>query len=107
MVRLGTPSIPTASGGSSTPGGAQALAAPSVVDVFENHIFMSGDPNDEAVVAHSAPNDPFAWTTALAGGQLTVGVDVVQIKPFRDQLFVFGPNAIKRLHVDSTGDLCD
>ena len=94
---------PTASGGSSFPGGDQCLAKPSVVDVFENHVFISGDPDDEAVVAHSAPNDPFTWTVAAGGGQLTVGTDVVQVKPFRDQLFVFGPNAIKKVTVDADG----
>jgi hypothetical protein len=91
---------PTASGGSSSPGGDQLIDQPSVVEVFERHIFLSGDHQDEALVVHSAPNDPFTWTVAAGAGQLTVGTDVVQIKPFRDQLFVFGPNAIKKVTVD-------
>lgn len=88
-------------GGTSSPGGDQLLDKPSVVDVFENHIFLSGDRNSEAVVAHSAPNDALTWTVAAGGGQLTVGTDVVNIKPFRDQLFVFGPNSIKKVSVDA------
>ena len=92
-------------GGASSPGGDQLLNAPSVVDVFENHIFVSGDTSNEAVVAHSKPNDPLTWTVAAGGGQLTVGTDVVQIKPFRDNLFVFGSNAIKKVSVDAgSGD---
>ena len=92
-------------GGTSSPGGDQLLNAPSVVDVFENHIFVSGDTSNEAVVAHSKPNDPLTWTVAAGGGQLTVGTDVVQIKPFRDNLFVFGSNAIKKVSVDAgSGD---
>jgi hypothetical protein len=91
---------PTASGGSSFPGGDQLIDQPSVVEVFERHIFLSGDHQDEALVVHSAPNDPFTWTVAAGAGQLTVGTDVVNIKPFRDQLFVFGPNAIKKVTAD-------
>lgn len=91
---------PINSGGSSFPGGDQLIDQPSVVEVFERHIFLSGDHQDEALVVHSAPNDPFTWTVSAGAGQLTVGTDVVQIKPFRDQLFVFGPNAIKKVTAD-------
>ena len=91
---------PTNSGGESFPGGDQLIDQPSVVEVFERHIFLSGDHQDEALVVHSAPNDPYTWTVAAGAGQLTVGTDVVQIKPFRDQLFVFGPNAIKKVTAD-------
>lgn len=91
---------PANSGGSSFPGGDQLIDQPSVVEVFERHIFLSGDHQDEALVVHSAPNDPFTWTVAAGAGQLTVGTDVVNIKPFRDQLFVFGPNAIKKVTAD-------
>lgn len=95
----------TNTGGSSSPGGNQIINAPAVVDVFENHIFLSGDTSSEAVVAHSAPNDPLTWTVAAGGGQLPTGTDVVQIKPFRDNLFIFGTNAIKKVSVDAgTGD---
>ena len=92
-------------GGESSPGGDQLIDQPSVVEVFEKHIFLSGDPRDEALVVHSAPNDPYTWTFSAGAGQLTVGTDVVNIKPFRDQLFVFGTNAIKKVTVDvGSGD---
>lgn len=85
------------SGGSGSAGGDQAIDAPSVVDVFENHIFLSGDRTSQSIVAHSAPNDPLTWTAAAGGGQLVMGYKVVQIKPFRDNLFVFGNNSIKKV----------
>lgn len=90
-------------GGSNTAGGAQALNAPALVDVFENHLFLSGHKGTAAVVAHSAPNDPYTWTTAAGGGQIAAGYDVVQIKPFRDNLFVFGNKDIKKVSVSSAG----
>jgi len=87
-----------------TAGGPQALNAPAVVDVFENHVFLSGHEAIAAAVAHSAPNDPYTWTTSAGAGQLASGFDVVQIKPFRDDLFVFGGNAIKKINVDSSNE---
>lgn len=89
-------------GGSSSPGGDQLLNAPSVVDVFENHIFLSGDRTSQSVVSHSVGNDPLTWSAGLGGGQLVMGFKVVQIKPFRDNLFVFGNNSIKKIAADLT-----
>jgi hypothetical protein len=89
-------------GGSGSPGGNQVLNAPSVVDVFENHIFLSGDRTAQAAVAHSAPADPLTFTAAAGAGQIASGFRVVQIKPFRDNLFVFGNNGIKKIAPDIT-----
>ena len=89
-------------GGTSSPGGDQILDAPSVVDVFENHIFLSGDRTDQSVVCHSVGRDPLDWSVGTGGGQLVMGFKVVQIKPFRDNLFVFGNNAIKKVTADLT-----
>ena len=79
-----------------------AYDAPSIVDVFENHIFMGGDLDYRGGISHCAPLDPFSWTAAAGGEQYSVGYEVVQIKPFRDNLFVFGQNAIKKFTADSS-----
>lgn len=92
--------IPSGNGNGASPGGDQALAAPSVVEVFKNHLFLASDSIKPAVVAHSAPNDALNFTAAGGGGQVLAGVDVVQIKPFRDNLFVFGENTIKKISAD-------
>lgn len=89
-------------GGELSPGGDQLVNAPSLVDVFENHIFLSGDRTAQAVVVHSAPGDPFTFTAAAGAGQLTTGFKVIQIKPFRDNLFIFGNNSIKKAVADLT-----
>ena len=90
----------TNSGGSSSPGGAMALDAPSVVEVFENHLFLGSQQTKLSTVAFSAPNDPFTWTAAAGSGQSQVGFDLVNFKPFRDDLFLFGSNEIKKLTAD-------
>jgi hypothetical protein len=85
-----------------TAGGNQALNAPALVDVFENHLFLSGHEATRAAIAHSAPNDAYTWTSAAGGGQIASGFDVVQIKPFRDNLFVFGNKNIKKITVTAS-----
>lgn len=94
--------------GAHSPGGEQCLDTPSLVDVFENHLFLGGDRLAEATMAHSAPNNPYDFTAANGAGQISVGFDVVQFKPFRDNLFVFGNNGIKKITADlSAGFVID
>ena len=85
-----------------TAGGNQALNAPALVDVFENHLFLGGHEATRAAIAHSAPNDAYTWTAAAGAGQIAAGFDVVQIKPFRDNLFVFGNKNIKKITVSAS-----
>lgn len=85
-------------GGSGSPGGDQCLNDPKYTTVFKNYVFIaSGDK-----IAYSAPADPLTWTVAAGAGQITPGFKVVQIKPFRDELFVFGLNSIKKIVPDAT-----
>jgi|TARA_R110002124_G_scaffold217995_2_gene383820 hypothetical protein len=93
---------PDNSGGNSSPGGPSALARPELVDAFENHLFLAGDRVAQATIAYSAPLDPLTFTSAAGAGQLAIGFDVVQFKPFRDDLFVFGTNGIKKVSPDVT-----
>lgn len=83
-------------GGAGSPGGNQIIDAPAVVGFFKGHVFLSGDENNPAVVAFSAPNDPLTWTAAAGAGQQIAGFDVVQVKPFRDEIFIFGVDAIRK-----------
>lgn len=92
---------PTAAGTLAAPGSTQALAAPSVVEVFENTLFLSGDSAFGPIVSYSAANDWFDFTAAN-GGQIVSGFNIINIKPFRDNLFVFGNNDIKKIKPDST-----
>ena len=84
-----------------TAGGANALNAPAVVDVFENSLFISGHEGARGVIAHSKEGDAYTWTSNN-GGQIPAGFDVVQIKPFRDNLFAFGTKGIKKITVSGT-----
>ena len=70
------------------------------MEVFENHLFLGGDLTSRAVICHSSPSDPLDFTVANGAGQITPGFNVVQFKPFRDDLFIFGVNAIKKASAD-------
>jgi len=85
--------------GSTEAGGDQIVNQPTIVEVFENHVFLGSDYTALGVIAHSAPNDPLQWNVASGGGQIVAGFEVVQIKPFRENLFVFGENNIKKISV--------
>jgi len=87
---------------SHAPGGPLCLEAPSLVDVFENHLFLGGYALSKAVIAYSAPNIAYDFTAASGAGQIAVGFDVVQFKPFRDNFFIFGSNGIKKVTPDIT-----
>ena len=92
----------TNTGGTASPGGNQIVDAPALVDVFENHLFLGGDLTSRAVLCHSAPQDPYDFTSASGGGQIIPGFNIVQFKPFRDDLFIFGINSIKKVSPDVT-----
>lgn len=85
-------------------GGAQALSAPNYVKIFRNHIFMAKCTGACNIIAHSAPNAEYDWTSASGAGQLNANIDIKQIHPYRDELFVFGEKRIRKIVVDSSAN---
>lgn len=83
-------------------GGAQAIDAPKFITVFKNHIFMAGDSTNPNVIAHSAPNEEFDWTSASGAGQIVAGFAIKQLFVFREELYVFGERTIKKVVVSGT-----
>lgn len=81
---------------------AQLLAAPALISVFEDHVFVGGDVVKEGLMAHSAPRDPTDWDVANGAGQITMGAEVMAFRPFRDNLYVVGKNSINRVQADPT-----
>jgi hypothetical protein len=98
FFQIGTDSPPS----SDYIGGPNALPKPSLVSKFKNTIFVAGDPDYPHLIAYSAPSAPNDWTTANGAGQIVAGFPVVQIKAFRDSLYVFGEVEIKRIVLSGT-----
>lgn len=84
------------------PTGDQSIPDPKYVSVFKNTIFVSGDTTDPNLVVYSAPNDESDWTAASGAGQINAGFVVKAIKPFRDELYVFGETKIRKIVVSGT-----
>lgn len=84
-------------------GGNQAINNPRYITTFKNTLWMA----ENNLVIYSAPLTSYDWTAASGSGQLPVGFVVQNIYPFRDTLYVFGENNIKKIVLqqatDSTG----
>jgi hypothetical protein len=83
---------------------ANAPDAPKFIDVFKNHLFLAGDATDPYNLYFSSPFNPTDFNPANGSGVINVGFDIVQIKQFRDSLYVFGINQIKVLRGTSLAD---
>jgi len=79
-------------------GGNQTIDNPEYVEVFRNHVFFGKD----HLVCHSSPLSEYDWTAAGGAGQIPIGYSINQLKPFRDELYVFGVTQIKKVSVSGT-----
>ena len=103
-LNVGTSGNPVA-GTQADAGGDQLLAQPSLVDVFQNFVFLGGDEANLGTICHSSSKNVYNWNfTSGDAGQISVGFDAVQFKPFRENLFVFGRNAIKKILLTAIGN---
>lgn len=71
--------------------------SPKYVASFKNHLFLAGDPTDPYNLYFSAPMAETDYNPANGAGVINVGFEIVQIKQFRDILYIFGKNQIKSL----------
>jgi len=82
----------------------QAPTAPLYCEEFANHLFLAGDPAEPNLVFFSAPLNEADFDPAAGAGVVNVGFSVKAIKSFRDQLYIFGTNRIKRLVGNNIAD---
>lgn len=83
---------------------ANAPTDPKYSAVFQNHLFLAGDPADSYNLYFSAPYAETNFNPANGAGVINVGYPIIQIKPFRDALYVFGTNNIKKLVGNNIGN---
>lgn len=84
--------------------GGEAPSDPKYSEVFSSHLFLSGDSTEPNNVYFSAPLNETDFTPAGGAGVINVGFEVKAIKAFRNQLYIFGVNNIKRLVGTSIAD---
>ena len=76
---------------------ADAPTDPKYSAVFQNHMFLAGDPAENTNLYFSAPYAETDYSAANGAGVINVGFPIVAIKTFRDALYVFGSNNIRKL----------
>lgn len=74
-----------------------APSAPKYATLFQNHLFLAGDSSEVTNLYFSAPYDETSFAAADGAGVINVGFPIVAIKPFRDALYIFGSNNIRKL----------
>ena len=70
---------------------------PKYAAEFASHIFLAGDETDPYNLYFSAPISSTDFNPANGAGVINVGFTITAIKKFRNTLFIFGANNIKRL----------
>ena len=76
---------------------ANAPTDPKFSEEFASHIFLAGDPSEPFNLFFSAPINATDFDPANGAGVINVGFKITAIKKFRDSLFIFGSNNIKKL----------
>jgi hypothetical protein len=84
--------------------GAGTPPAPRYVDAFHNHLFFAGCPTEPYNLYFSSPYTDGNFNPANGAGVINVGFTIVQVKQFRDFLYIFGKNDIKVLKGTSIAD---
>ncbi|MDB4301069.1 CsoS2 family carboxysome shell protein [Flavobacteriaceae bacterium] len=85
-------------------GGEFALSAPSMSAEFQNHLFLAGDSAKASILTFSAPTVETDFNPANGANELNVGFEIIAIKKFRNVLYIFGTNNIKRLVGNNSSD---
>jgi hypothetical protein len=70
---------------------------PKYAEEFASHIFLAGSSTEPYNLYFSAPVNALDFDPANGAGVINVGFTITAIKKFRNTLFVFGANSIKRL----------
>jgi len=76
---------------------AQAPDNPKYSEEFASHIFLCGDTSEPYNLHFSSPLNATDFSPANGAGVINVGYTITAIKKFRNQLYIFGANNIKRL----------
>ncbi len=70
---------------------------PKYSAIFQNHLFLAGDPAHPTKLFFSAPLAETDFAASNGAGVINVGFPIVAIKSFRNELFIFGATNIKKL----------
>ena len=76
---------------------ANAPNDPKYAEEYASHIFLTGGSSEPFNLYFSAPLNATDFSPANGAGVINVGFKVTAIKKFRNELYIFGANNIKKL----------
>ena len=71
---------------------------------FRNHIFFAGMSSNPNFLVFSSPNTDLNYQASGGAGVINIGFTITGIVKFRDNLYIFGSDKIKRLVGNSSAD---
>ena len=83
---------------------ANAPDAPKFSEEYSSHLFLAGDATEPFNLFFSAPLNSIDFSAAGGSGVINVGFKITALRKFRNDLYVFGSNNIKKLTGNSTAD---
>ena len=81
-----------------------APSDPASVAVFKDHVFLAGMSTNPQEIVFSAPFAEADYSAANGAGSIKVDTNIVELKVFRDGLFIFGKDKIYKLVGTSDAD---
>ena len=85
-------------------GGSSVVYKPKFAEEFQRHLFIAGDPAQPSMLTFSAPTAETDFAVANGSDEINVGFEIIAIKKFRNVLYIFGKNQIKRLVGNNDSD---
>ena len=85
-------------------GGSNVVYKPKFSEEFQRHLFIAGDPAQPSMLTFSAPTAETDFAVANGSDEINVGFEIIAIKKFRNVLYIFGKNQIKRLVGNNDSD---
>ena len=67
------------------------------VEIFKNHLFFAGHSSNEQEISFMGPFQTNDFTSGNGGGTIKVDTEIVGLKVFRENLFIFGKDKIFKL----------
>jgi len=83
---------------------ANAPVDPKFAEEFGSHLFLAGSSASPQTLTFSAPLTATDFSPASGAGSIKVGFAITGLKKFRNELFIFGANNIKKLTGTNTAD---
>ena len=74
------------------------------VEIFKNHLFFAGHSSNEQEISFMGPFQTNDFTSGNGGGTIKVDTEIVGLKVFRENLFIFGKDKIFKLSGTALAD---